>query len=107
MRDRFHLGLVFGLAFLCASCGGSQELVDRSEELDSQLADAKKKLVKIEEQLKSSDGKVSEDQRLVEAELLEAKSEASRLSGQLAGLRDEKESLENRFTKYRKDYPVN
>ena len=106
MRVCSH-GLLLALLFLCASCGGPPELVEKNEELDARIKELKQELKQIDKQLETKEGDITNDYRLTEAELLKTKAEATRVAGQLAELRDEKQSLEDRFDNYRRDFPIN
>ena len=92
---------------LWVSCGGPPELVEKSEQLDAEIREIESDLAAVEEQLKAGQKDVTNDYRKAELKLAELKGESARLNAELAIMRDEKQSIENRFKAYRMTYPIN
>lgn len=100
----------WALPVLCAllvSCGDSPELIEKSKKLDVEIAELEQKLAEVREGLEGEVKDVGAEYEQAREELVKLKSEAAGLESQLNHLRDEKESVESRFSSYRKTHPIN
>ena len=108
MRSRLSLRLLLlALIPLCSSCGEDKEMIERNVELDAQIDRLEGELTEKKKLLRAEVRDVSEEIRQAAEKLKKMRSAASRMDADLIHLRDQKESLEMRFTNYRKAHPVN
>ena len=106
MRTRSGILAIFATATLCASCGGPLELIEKSDQLDAEIADLEKELADVNKHLKVEQDDVSGEYRETELKIAAKKREQTRLDADLAKLRDDKQSVEARFEEYRRKHPT-
>jgi len=92
---------------LFCSCGDTSELDKQNLELDAQIEGLEDELATKKKLLREDVLDVGEELDQAAAQIQALTREAARMESELVDLRDEKESLELRFSEYRKKYPIN
>lgn len=107
MQIRLRHWALLALIPLCSSCGEQEELIERNDQLEVRIGQLDAEIAEIRTLLRTEVKDVSGEIVLAKEQLNLLRNDAVRMESFLVDLRDEKESLELRFTGYRKTYPIN